>query len=112
MFHLAGVFGTLEHHVFKKMRETAAAARLEAEADLIVNADGDEGRGMVGRDDDSQAVGEFCVLDRNMQLLQLLPPVDFLSARFNCFDATAEFFDRTRLASSARAACASLNSRG
>jgi len=60
------------------MRETAAAARLEAEADLIVNADGDKGRGMVGRDDDSQAVGEFRVLDRNMQLLQLLPPVDFL----------------------------------
>ena len=103
VFHLAGVFRALEHHVLKKVRKTAAAARLKAEADLIVNADGDERRGMVGRDDDSQAVGEFCVLDRNMQLLQLLPPVDFLSARFNCFDA-AEFFDRTRLPSSARAA--------
>ena len=65
------------------------AAWLEAEADLIVNADGDEGRGMVGRDDDSQAVGEFRVLDWNMQFLQLLPPRNFLNARFICFDATA-----------------------
>ena len=83
MLHFPGVFGALEHHVFEKMRETAASARLETKADLIVNADGDDGRGMIGRRNDAQAVGEFGVLDRNMQFLQLFPPVDFFNARFN-----------------------------
>src|ERR1700735_3828887 len=99
MLHFAGVFGTLEHHVFEQMRETAAAARLESEANLIVNANGDKWRGMVGRDDDSQAIGEFCVLDRNVQFLQRLPPLDFLSACFSCFGATAELLERTLPAS-------------
>ncbi len=36
VFHLARVFRALEHHVLEKVRETAAAKRFEAEADLII----------------------------------------------------------------------------
>jgi hypothetical protein len=38
---------------------------------------------MIGRDHNAQPVGERGVLDRNMQFLQLFPPVDFFNARFN-----------------------------
>jgi hypothetical protein len=65
------------------MRETATPARLEPKTDLIVNADGDDGRGMIGRRNDAQAVGELGVLDWNMKFLQLFPPVDFFNALFN-----------------------------
>ena len=68
MFHFAGVLGALEHHVLEKMREAAAAARFEAEADLIIDADRDYGRGMVGRDDDAQAIGERGVFDWNVEM--------------------------------------------
>jgi hypothetical protein len=38
---------------------------------------------MIGRRDDAQAVGELGVLDRNMQFLQLLPPLIFFNTLFN-----------------------------
>jgi len=49
--------------VFEEVREAAASAGLEAETDLIVDADGDDGRATVGRCDHSQAVGEGGVFD-------------------------------------------------
>ena len=57
MLHLRGVGGALEHHVLEEVREAAAALRLEAKADFIVDADGDDRRGGVGSDDDFQSVG-------------------------------------------------------
>jgi hypothetical protein len=38
---------------------------------------------MIWRHHNSQAVGERGVLDRNMQFLQLFPPLDFCNTRFN-----------------------------
>jgi len=38
----------LKHHVLEEMREAAAALRLEAETNLVVDADGDDWRGGVG----------------------------------------------------------------
>jgi hypothetical protein len=38
---------------------------------------------MVGRHNDAQAVDELGVLDRNMQFLQLFPPLGFFNALFN-----------------------------
>ena len=57
MLHLGRVGGALEHHVLEEVREAAAALRLEAKADFIVDADGDDRRGGVGSDDDFQSVG-------------------------------------------------------
>ena len=82
MLHLAGVFRALEHHVLEEVREAAAAVRLEAKADLIIDADGDEGRGTVGRRDDAQAVGERGVLDGNVQMLWRW--IQRLSSERNC----------------------------
>ena len=80
MLHLSGIFRALEHHVLEQMRETAAAARLKTKADLIIDADGDDGRGTVRRCDHAQAVRERGVLDGNVKLLrcwiQRLPPRD------------------------------------
>ena len=76
----AGVFGALKHHVLEKMREAAAAVGLETKTNLIIDADGDERRGMVGRRDHAQAVGERCVFDGNVQLLQIGSP--FVAANF------------------------------
>ena len=74
MFHFSGVLGALKHHVLEEMREAAAAAGLEAKADLIIDADGDDGRGTVRRDDHAQAVGERGVFDGNMKLLHFGSP--------------------------------------
>ena len=68
MLHLAGVFRALEHHVLEEMREAAAAARLEAEADLIIDADRDDRRGMVRGDDHAEAIGERGVFDRDVAM--------------------------------------------
>lgn len=66
VLHFSGVFGALEHHVFKKMSEAAATVRFEAEADLIIDADGGDGRGMVGRNDDAKTVRERFGFDGNV----------------------------------------------
>ena len=95
VFHFSGVFGTLEHHVLEKMGEAAAAARLEAKADLIINADGDDGRGAVWRDDHAQAVGERGVFDGNVQILHFGFLLEFLSARASCCSFLAGFLART-----------------
>ena len=49
VLHLAGVFRALEHHVFEQMREAAATARLQAKTDPVIDADGDEWSGAIGR---------------------------------------------------------------
>src|SRR5260370_41678546 len=58
VLHLGGVGGTLKHHVLEEMRETAAALRLEAKANFVVDADGNDRSGGVGRDDYLQSVRE------------------------------------------------------
>ncbi len=68
VFHFPGILRALEHHVLEKMREAAAAARLEAKADLVIDADRDDGGGMVRRDDHAKAVGERGVLDRDVEM--------------------------------------------
>ena len=57
VLHLSGVFRTLKHHVLEQMGEAAAASRLETKADLVIHADGYDGRRTVGRRDHAQAVG-------------------------------------------------------
>src|SRR5262249_13867242 len=68
--HLAGMFGALKHHVFEEVREAAAAARLQAKSNVVVDTHGHYRRYAVGRNDDAQAVGELVGLDRNLQLSQ------------------------------------------
>ena len=67
VLHLGRVFGSLEHHVLEKMREAAAPLRLQAESDLVIDADGDNRRGRVRRDHHAQAVFQRGVLDGNLQ---------------------------------------------
>ena len=70
--HLAGVLRALKHHVLEQMREAAAPFGLEAEADVVVHADGDDGRGAVRRDDDAQAVFERGGFDGDVQSGQVI----------------------------------------
>ena len=70
VLHLSGVLRALEHHVLEKMREPAAAVRLQAKTNLIIDADRDEWRGTVRRRDHAQAVGERRVLDWNVKSLR------------------------------------------
>ena len=65
--HFSGVLGALKHHVLEQMREAAAPARLEAKSDVVVDADGDDGRGAVRRDHHAQAVFKGRALDRYVQ---------------------------------------------
>ncbi len=64
------MLGTLEHHVFKKMREAAAPARFQTKADVVVDAQRCHRRGAVGRNNDAQSVVEFGAFQRNVQLVQ------------------------------------------
>ena len=67
MLHFRRVFRALEHHVFEQMSEAAAALGLQAEADFVVYADGDDGRGRVRRDDHAQPIFQSGVLDGNFE---------------------------------------------
>ena len=83
VLHLSGVFGALEHHVLEEVRESAAAVRFEAKTDLIIDADGDEGRGTVRRGNHAQAVGERGVLDGNVQMLLAMDSTIVLRAKLS-----------------------------
>ena len=85
MLHFAGVFGALKHHVLEEMGEAGAATWLEAKADLIINADGGDGRGAVGRDDDAKAVGEGFAIDGDLKSFQ------------NCLRLMCSYAFRTRI---------------
>jgi len=63
VLHLGSVGGALEHHVLEEMREAAAALRLEAEADFIVDAYGDHGGGGVWRNNYFESIRECGRLD-------------------------------------------------
>jgi hypothetical protein len=56
--------------MLEKVGEAATAPRLEAKTNLVVNADRNERRGMVGRGDNAQTVCESRVLDRDVELFQ------------------------------------------
>jgi hypothetical protein len=56
VLHLGRVGGTLKHHVLEQMGETAAAPRLEAKSNFVVDADGNYRSGGVRGDYDSQSV--------------------------------------------------------
>ena len=71
--HFSGVLGALKHHVLEQVREAAAAARLEAKSDVVVDADGDDRSGAVRRDHHAQAVCESRALDWNVQWRQGVP---------------------------------------
>ena len=60
---------------FASTGETAAAARLEAETDFVVNAHRHDRRGRIGRDDDLQSVRQSRVFHCNLQSIHPLPPV-------------------------------------
>src|ERR1700683_3650396 len=98
------------------MRESAAAVRLQSKANLIIDTDGDERRGTVRRCDHAQAVGKRGVLNRNVKTLQryvqLVPPLEFASARLSLPISVAGCFERMRTARSARIAYACRTSRG
>src|SRR5579863_9588977 len=64
------MFGSLEHHVFEKMGEAAAAARFKTKSNVVVDTYGCYRRGAIGRDDDAQSVFELRSFQRNMQLVQ------------------------------------------
>ncbi len=75
VLHFGGVGGALEHHMLEEMREAATSLGLEAEADFVVDPDGDDRSGGVGRDDDFQSVGKGCAFDGNLQCVH--PSVGF-----------------------------------
>ena len=57
----------LEHEVLEEVGEARAPARLEARADPVEDAEPEDGRRAVLRDDDGQAVREDEGLDRDLQ---------------------------------------------
>ena len=59
VFSLAHVFRALEHHVFEQMRETRPALTLIAGAYIVSDDDRVRGRGVILRQDHSQAILEF-----------------------------------------------------
>jgi hypothetical protein len=63
MLHLGGMGRALEHHVLEEVREAAAALRLKAKTNFVVDAYGDDGRGGVWRNNDFETVGESGRLD-------------------------------------------------
>jgi hypothetical protein len=63
VLHLGSIGRALEHHMLEKMRETAAALRLEAETDFVVDAYGYDGRGRVWGDNYFESIGERGRLD-------------------------------------------------
>ncbi len=63
----------LKHHVLKQMRETAAAARLDAKSDVVVDADRGHRRRAVRRNNHAQAVRQRYAFDGNVQLCQEAP---------------------------------------
>ena len=68
VLHLGSVGGALEHHMLEEVSEAAPAVRLEAKANFVVDADGNDGRGGIRGDDDFQVVGERCGFDGNLQI--------------------------------------------
>ena len=72
MHHLSGVFRALKHHVLEKVREAAAAARLQAKANVVIDAEGGHRRGAVRRYDHAQAIFEFGAFQGNVQSFQWL----------------------------------------
>src|SRR5215475_5956044 len=87
VLHLRSIRGALKHHVFEKVGKAAAAARFQTETNLVVDADRNDGRRRVWRDDHFQAVDEGRTLHWNLQSLHACPPValalGFLLAAFS-----------------------------
>ena len=96
VFHLAGVFGALEHHMLEKMREAAPSTGLQAKSDLIINADGDDWRGAVRRNHHAEAIDERGVFNWDVQVLHFEFLLEFLKARSSFFRVAAGFFASTR----------------
>src|SRR5262249_33086272 len=67
VLHFGRVRRALKHHVFEEMREPAAALRLEPKADLIVDANGNDGSCRVRNDDDLKAIGQLGMFHRYVQ---------------------------------------------
>jgi hypothetical protein len=63
VLELADMSGALEHHVLEEMREAGPALRLDAEADLVHDLHGRDGRGMILAHDDLKAVRQLVVKD-------------------------------------------------
>ena len=76
VLHLGRVGGALKHHVLEEMGEAAAALRLEAKTDLVVDAEGDDRRGGIRRDYNFQAVRQRRAFDWNLESVHPLPPVE------------------------------------
>src|ERR1700747_3308314 len=68
VLHLGSIGGALEHHVLEKMREAAAALRLKAKADFVVDADGNDRSGGIRRDDYLQPIREGGAFSRKFQM--------------------------------------------
>ena len=71
--HLSGVGRALKHHVLEQMREAAAAARLDAKSDIVIDAHRGHRRRAVRRNDHAQAVRQRRAFDWNVQLCQEAP---------------------------------------
>src|SRR2546430_2955526 len=70
MHHLSGVLGALEHHMLKKMREPAAAARLEPETNVVIDAQSRHRCRAVGRNDHAKSVFKLGRFEGNVELVQ------------------------------------------
>jgi hypothetical protein len=75
VLHLRSVPGALKHHVLKQMREAAAALRLQAKTNFVVDADGDHRRGGVRHDDHLQSVRQRRVFHCDLRSIHPLPPM-------------------------------------
>ena len=72
--YLSGVFRTLKHHVFEKVRKPTASLRFQPEADVVIHAHGHQRRGPVRRDQYPQTISQRSALNRNLQIWQKCLP--------------------------------------
>ena len=68
-FHLPQILGALKHHVLEQVGEAGAVLGLDAESDAVIDRGDDRGRGVIGRKDHAQAVGQLVVGDGHGETL-------------------------------------------
>ena len=73
MFVRLNVLRSLEQHVFKEMGESGAVQTFVGRPDVIPEIDGNNGSGVVLRQDHLETIGQGVALDRNLHILNWMP---------------------------------------
>src|SRR5580693_3866602 len=75
VLHLRSVRGALKHHMLEQVGEAAAALRLKAKTNFVVDADGHHRRGCIRHDDHLQAIRQRGVFHCDLRSVHPLLPM-------------------------------------